>query len=238
MRPSLSHFIRRILICLVIGAATTVAVAWIVAVTVRPMTSGHRRGGQTVWSRPSGIGDGWSYWAVHEFGTVVVARLRAHFEMRGELQDAYLEVRERLVPGWSGVHVVPPADDTGPQPLFVEDARGWPLVALRSEAQVVSQNSAPSLVTVHGGIVLASEPGSDYQRTVLPLRPIWSGCIIDTGFFSAIAFAVLYGPGMLKRAARRRGGRCERCGYDLRAATGAACPECGALNTRGEDAAG
>lgn len=230
--------IRRMAICLVIGAATTVAVAWIVAVTMQPSRANNRTGGQTVWSRPSGIGDGWSYWAVREPGTLVVARLSAHFEMQGELKDAYLDVRQRDVPSWSGVHRAPPIDTTGPQPLYMEDARGWPMLALRSETQVELQNVLPNRVTIDDGILVASDPASDYQRTVLPLRPIWMGFVIDTVFFAAIAFATLFGPGMLKRAARRRGGHCERCGYDLRAATGATCPECGTQTTRGEDAAG
>jgi rubrerythrin len=48
-------------------------------------------------------------------------------------------------------------------------------------------------------------------------------------FFGAIAFALLFGPGIVRRHRRRRNGRCEDCGYDLRGSDDSSvCPKCGA----------
>jgi hypothetical protein len=63
----------------------------------------------------------------------------------------------------------------------------------------------------------------------LPIAPIWSGLVIDTLFYGTIAWGLLFLPGTLRRWRRRRGGRCVKCGYDLKGLpAGAACPECGA----------
>ena len=57
--------------CLAIGATTTVGVAWVRAATVHPDGGRH-------WSRPSGIGDGWSYWLGEGTGTTIIIRDARH----------------------------------------------------------------------------------------------------------------------------------------------------------------
>jgi hypothetical protein len=188
-----------------------------VAVTVRP------QGGAT--SLPSGIGDVWSYWIDREFGTTTIKRVRAHFELETPLKEDYLAVRRRSVPSWSNVF-----DPPRPFPyryLYCEDARGWPMCALRLETEVRSWSVTPANVETHNGIVLWENPAYAVDRIALPLRPIWSGFIVDTLLFGVVAFVLLFGPGMLRRQARRRTGRCECCGYDLRGNTNDQCPECG-----------
>ena len=79
---------------------------------------------------------------------------------------------------------------------------------------------------VRGGFVL-SQATRSVDATVLPLRPIWPGFLIDTVFYAAIWFALFFGFASAKRAIRRKRGRCPRCGYDLRGNLSAGCSECG-----------
>lgn len=72
-------------------------------------------------------------------------------------------------------------------------------------------------------------PHDPLDRFALPLRPLWPGFLINTFFYAILTFALVRGPRVLRRARRRRRGRCERCGYDRAGLdAGAACPECGA----------
>ncbi len=62
------------------------------------------------------------------------------------------------------------------------------------------------------------------------MRPIWPGFLIDTLFYGAIWFGLLFGFGATRtalRALRTRRGLCPMCGYDLRGNLDAGCPECG-----------
>jgi hypothetical protein len=67
------------------------------------------------------------------------------------------------------------------------------------------------------------------DRFALPLLPLWPGFLINTFFYAILTFALIRGPRVLRRALRRRGGRCVGCGYDRAGLDPlAACPECGA----------
>jgi hypothetical protein len=65
------------------------------------------------------------------------------------------------------------------------------------------------------------------NRWLFPVLPLWPGFAIDTLFFAAIWFGVFFGFASGKRAIRRKRGRCLRCGYDLRGDLAAGCSECG-----------
>ena len=103
---------------------------------------------------------------------------------------------------------------------------GWPLPALAYMAEDVSQAGGPA-------------PGWRTERTIvlgtlangnprlLPLRPVWTGLVVDTLLYATAAFASLTLAAWLLERRRRRRGRCRACGYDLRGIEGR-CPECGA----------
>ncbi len=62
---------------------------------------------------------------------------------------------------------------------------------------------------------------------LLPLCPAWPGFAVNTVFYAAILWLVIPGPFALRRFLRRKRGLCVACGYDLRHADHEACPECG-----------
>ncbi len=66
------------------------------------------------------------------------------------------------------------------------------------------------------------------DRFALPLLPLWPGFLLNTLFYTLLLFGAWRLPGVLRRAVRRRRGRCIRCGYDRDGLDpGTACPECG-----------
>jgi len=69
----------------------------------------------------------------------------------------------------------------------------------------------------------------DVVRRTLPIRPIWPGFLINVLTFSVSSLALLMAPGMV-RVLRSRGREyaCPNCGYELSATPqGRPCPECG-----------
>ncbi|MFG0329682.1 MAG: hypothetical protein ACF8PN_07270 [Phycisphaerales bacterium] len=66
-----------------------------------------------------------------------------------------------------------------------------------------------------------------YVRPI-PYAPVWPGFALNTAFYGAAWYGVLFAPGVVRRSLRRRRGACVGCGYDLRATETGVCPECGA----------
>ncbi len=62
----------------------------------------------------------------------------------------------------------------------------------------------------------------------LPLRPIWRGFAINTIFYAVILSALWCAAVKLRHLIRHKRGFCTICGYNLRHADHAVCPECGA----------
>lgn len=80
-----------------------------------------------------------------------------------------------------------------------------------------------------GGIELPpfTTPIAPRAWRALPYQPLWLGAIGNTIFFAGLIRLGVATPRMLRRMNRHRQGRCIECGYDLRGADHAVCPECG-----------
>lgn len=89
----------------------------------------------------------------------------------------------------------------------------------------------PVQPTHSGGIPVASFRPNVAWVSIIPLRPIVSGLVLNTLLFGGLAWAVLFGPiAMVRRTQRqmrmlRR--HCPQCDYDLQGNLDAGCPECG-----------
>jgi hypothetical protein len=213
----------RIILCLILGAITTVAVAWGVAcsIAVQQLSDDYDAIDARQWLPDTD----WFVYREERFGTTWVGSMRLRHQNE-ELWQSDPSPSD-LVPHW--VTFDPP------HVLFVENAvnsehrgaegRGWPLRALWYETggKLGRQTTRSSGGWIVG---LPSDADDKYERA-LPLRPIWPGFVIDTLFYAAIWFGVFFGFASAKRAIRRARGRCPRCGYDLRRNFSGGCPECG-----------
>lgn len=111
-------------------------------------------------------------------------------------------------------------------------AAGWPRLALWSQRKFVGPASNRT-ETFDGAWLIEKGTGYRGKSTYwwLPLLPIWRGLLIDTAFWGAVWFVLLWPTGLVaakaKRARRRAKGKCPWCKYDLRGIESERCPECG-----------
>lgn len=67
--------------------------------------------------------------------------------------------------------------------------------------------------------------------SVIPLRPLPLGIIVNTTLYGSLTWLVMFGPMAVYRGMqaehRRRKNCCHQCGYDLQGDLSRGCPECG-----------
>lgn len=218
--------VSRLIAAAVMGALTTVAIAWACALLARlpPRGPGGRAGmamaaGAVWWvdvERAPGVRRAWM-WQGHPadqppFDESLPTRKA---EERAEWLSRHNTVRTGTGTGYG----------------WADDRAGWPLPALASEMRARSRFLAGmSMDEIAWGIALPARtrPTLELQRlAALPLRPVWPGFAADTAVFAAAWLALLTAPPAVRAWNRRRAGRCVACGYDLRGGDGRACPECG-----------
>ncbi|HEY7120601.1 MAG TPA: hypothetical protein VH475_28720 [Tepidisphaeraceae bacterium] len=168
-----------------------------------------------------------------------------------------------LAPAWSGLATPGKALQSGSanREERAMDARGWPLLALSSEvdllgpaaaAAAANANSRKALggTTLSGyqvvpmggavsGMVAVTSPGATTDiRPPLPTRPIPIGLFIDSVLFGLAWLAIWLGLTVprqfVREVARLRRGACVECGYDLGYNFIGGCPECGWRRRRGD----
>lgn len=115
----------------------------------------------------------------------------------------------RLYAGWPSYAFTTP-------PLKFDTARDF------QQFQAATDHAYTLLTTKHLPAFLNAKP-----HRLLPTRPLPLAFAANTLVYAALAGALIYGPGIARRALRRRAGRCTACGYPLPG--GPRCPECGAL---------
>lgn len=110
----------------------------------------------------------------------------------------------------------------------LDDARGWPCLALWCEIDA-NWNAEPATLTTAGAIRIPWPPTPNVaDLRVLPCRPIWGGFLLNTLVFGSGWFVLgLMLPWM--RSRRVRFGQCPRCRHDVLGSGGPerGCTECG-----------
>lgn len=218
---------RRVIVVVVLGCLVTLGTAWGpgAAASIGQLLKGSREG---LWL--SGMG---ARQVVDEelriIGSHRASYWRDCWEI-GPVQNEWVrvadcgEVHQDQLPAWV-VH--PPARFDGgftpPGGITARtNARGVPWRCLK-DVVLTGREGAGYAVQRYG--IWIWERGDDWLA--LPLLPIWPGLLGNIAVWSAAAFLLLWSPNALRRARRRRGGRCEACGYALMGLREGRCPECG-----------
>lgn len=253
------------LVYLLLGAATTVGLAWLLAVAQNiyvPSAIGRRAFINTK-------GDEWDAYERTIFGASTIHSSRigdwveeqVYYEDRvgehhpHEIIPAGNPLREYRPSHWLFFGNSPPTFASVPiekvspdSPYFgpgwsgyeedqrTFDMRGWPM---RSMSCVITFGGFVGQYTVTDGILTGMEPfqlAQDQIPRVLPLRPIWTGFIFDTLFFAASWYGLIFGVEAFRRSGRRARGHCPSCAYDLRGQLDNGCTECGWRRSACDDA--
>jgi len=214
----------RIVLCLILGAITTVAVAWGCALWVLPQNpprqAGLKREGTLDWVLIR--------WDVS--GSVILWSER-HDPQRYVTRSQFVTAESLAVP-W--VDLGTPVNQREREVRRVE-ARGWPYPALYLEFEWRGTDdpmtySERRLGMIPTGLELHDWGGYGATRD-LPLIPIWFGFIVNSLIFMvAWLLLVSYVPPAYRWARHRwrhKEGECPRCRYDLRGDLKSGCPECG-----------
>lgn len=89
----------------------------------------------------------------------------------------------------------------------------------------------PVTPSYSGGVRVAPFRPNVAWVSVVPVRPMIAGFVLDTLFFCMLTWVIMFGPFALIRRARRRlrlmRSHCPQCAYDLRGDLEHGCPECG-----------
>lgn len=211
---------------LILGAATSVGVAWLIAAFEVP--------GVEMRLRQYGLAGPWT---VQEWvGPGSIDRVGTSWKPGPNRPEVQLDD----LPSWSRFHRPPGAERL----VVVEDVRGWPWPCLRCQWEDSTGGMLFSDYVLTTGLrtrPLGGTPTGNQvtaywvvvrQLRALPTRLWWPAFAGDTFVWAGIwliVFALFLLRGHLRRLKRQRTGRCLACGYELRAIESERCPECGRL---------
>jgi hypothetical protein len=232
-------YTRRVLTCVAVGVALTLASAWLPGAVI-PMGqtrhvwgSGSYSRGYSVYGPPTTkMSRAWA-------PGVSITYLQVGYTPDGQPGAVPTGTEPELEGVWTpwmrttGLRVLRGYVAAGDLPFdtICFETRGWPMPAAWCEYRYPPPPTGATLEP-RGAIALPGDhpvgllPIGTVPRA-LPCRPIWSGLLIDASFWTAAAAPLVFAPSLVRGIRRRRANGCSRCGYDLTGLAGSACPECG-----------
>lgn len=220
---------RRLLGAVCFGVVATVAISWLSSATADFNTVPEQYGSRLIsidspgeWVRAT-----W-YFGVNRSRCGM--RIGSSIECPGGLYDSITNLAASELPQWSSVPMHPDTIDLvdGLVASRVEEAHGWPFLALRGRVDVMSTAVGAPRRETRGALVLGEARGPIADRIrFLPIFPIWGGLLGNSLCFG-LAFwcAALAHSAHLARSRRARN-QCTTCGHVLTSAE--RCQECGNL---------
>lgn len=240
--------IKRILVCLVLGALTTVVAAWGFALRAEPFNWIDRALESDVdleeWfarrPRTCACVDYGDDWKLDDHG-IGACRMLQYLNDMPDWSDAdsLPEKRKPLV-----------SNRLRLRHYVVEQHRGWPVPSMRYQLAVTEEDQWGAFVIDWPSHVRDSRWAlfrtSDQtqidgmahrfgdQSRALPLMPMPFGFALDTVLYGSCLFALWTATGTARRFVRRCCGLCTTCAYNLNNLQSERCPECGAAIRRVE----
>lgn len=226
--------IRRLLTCLLLGAASTFAVSWTLELVETPTVRGNGSRATDVPVFP----DGGRIPTLSVSQHTAFGRRRIHSVWYDQLAvgptvPPYTGQPLLLLPHW--IRFADPrrtaqADGRWHEVVVVES--GWPLPAVGAEHEIRRDNGDSNrAASTRWGIVLNRSDEVDSKKLVhlpvLPLRVLPIGFVLNSLIFASILLAlaaIATGATRLRRYAR---GACPECGFDRKSDFSSPCPECG-----------
>ncbi len=105
--------------------------------------------------------------------------------------------------------------------------QGWPMICLYRVDWRLRNGAISRWPVLKGGILISKKklPFGSMRRVILPYFPIWPALAINVGTHSLAWFVVLSGIVVLRGFIRTARGKCAKCAYDVTRLS--QCPECG-----------
>jgi len=109
----------------------------------------------------------------------------------------------------------------------LEEARGWPMRCMVSyvKKEIDLESGGWIYVGRSWSILLQSNQWNSGPSRNLPMRPVFSGLVVNSLAIGGSLFAVQLMPILIRGIVRTRAGRCFACGYPHGASD--VCTECG-----------
>ena len=237
----MKRFLRYVVVCLMLGVITTVAVAWGCAFWTDVYD-----GSLTRVIQPSESDAYEWYFDVRRQPGSASINLWCILLVKVGSDEVAPAIPTTVPPGFPTWNQGWPHESQvswyGSQLARAQEARGWPWLAMWCEHFTYIEQTAeelrsnPTFMTYrtlpYRGFALKpiARPIRPAITRVLPLGIIWTGFAINTIFYAAILailWALWSSPFVVRRIIRRKRGLCIKCGYDLRGSSGGMCPECG-----------
>ncbi len=212
----MKRWLAKLVVFLLLGAIVNVAVAW-------GCTLGSKRYLPSMHSHPAWRTkrvlehEGWMLYTQARIGTVRAMARRPYTDSA----VTATKVAAGSFPRWCSIRELPalrPASRAteGAWEVQSDWAYGWPCVSMWHQ------------VAGHKRRWPGSSSAYLWGRH-LPIKIVWFGFVVNSLFYAGVLCLLMCGSFALRRFMRRKRGLCVACGYDLRHAEHAACPECGGL---------
>ncbi len=230
--------LRIILVFLLLGAIINIAVAWTIALTIDFVTIEKHITARELSPTSSWTVSKWEAFGSEQF---ISYRRKAPFPI-GHPSVGSLLTMSDILPPWGDFDTISKdyADaDHGVVDVWHVEGRGWPYRSMWGTYGLLTEAALQTYtISSEGrrGMLVTDVPAwkTTGMPRLIPMIPIWSGFAANTSCYAFMLWLPYALSCFLCRVVRRLRGRCPRCGYDLRGAAHAACPECGHVLPRVE----